>query len=133
VAGQRDVFVIGDTAASSGWKGQPVPGLAPAAKQGGRHAARVIRARVEDRPPPGDFVYRHRGNLATIGRQSAVIDFGFCKLWGAPAWWIWGLVHVGLLVGARNRATTVVNWFWTYLTFSGGIRLITGGGERAAE
>ncbi len=53
-------------------------------------------------------------------------DFGFLRLWGAPAWWLWGLVHVGFLVGVRNRVATMTNWFWAYLTFGGGIRLITG-------
>ncbi len=54
-------------------------------------------------------------------------DFGFIKLWGAPAWWLWGMVHIGFLLGVRNRLATMVNWFWAYLTFRGGIRLITGG------
>ena len=76
---------------------------------------------------PGPFVYRHRGSLATIGRQVAVADFGRVKLWGAPAWWLWGVVHIGFLVGLRNRAATMINWFWSYLTYGGGIRLITGG------
>jgi NADH dehydrogenase/putative oxidoreductase len=74
------------------------------------------------------FEYRHLGSLATIGRKSAVADFGFIKLWGAPAWWLWGIVHVGFLVGVRNRISTMINWFWAYLTFGGGIRLITGAG-----
>jgi NADH dehydrogenase/putative oxidoreductase len=127
VPGISNVFAIGDTALSSGWKGKPVPGLAPAAKQGGTYVARQIRARVEARPPRSAFKYRHLGSLATIGRKAAVADFGFVKLWGEPAWWLWGMVHVGFLVGTRNRIATLINWFWAYLTFSGGIRLITGG------
>jgi NADH dehydrogenase/putative oxidoreductase len=126
IQGLPTVFAIGDTAASHGWKSQPVPGLAPAAKQGGLHVARVIRARLEGAPAPAPFVYRHLGSLATIGRKAAVVDFGWIRLWGAPAWWLWGLVHVGLLVGVRNRVSTLLNWFWSYLTFGGGIRLITG-------
>ncbi len=126
VPGQPDVFVIGDVAASNAWNGQPVPGLAPAAKQAGIHAARAIRARVDRRPPPPPFRYRHLGSLATIGRKSAVADFGRFQLSGEPAWWLWGLVHVGFLVGIRNRVATMVNWFWAYLTYGGGIRLITG-------
>jgi len=129
VPGQPDVFVIGDTAASAGWNGEIVPGLAPAAKQGGLYAARVIRARVEGRARPPAFRYRHLGSLATIGRKAAVADFGVVKLWGEPAWWLWGLVHVGFLVGLRNRLATMVNWFWAYLTYGGGIRLITGPGS----
>ncbi len=126
VPGHDRIFAIGDTALSEAWNGQAVPGLAPAAKQGGQYAARQIRARIDGTPPPPPFVYRHLGSLATIGRKSAVADFGFVKLWGAPAWWLWGLVHVGFLVGMRNRASTMLNWFWSYLTFGGGIRLITG-------
>jgi putative oxidoreductase len=127
VPAMPNVYAIGDTAASSGWNGQQVPGLAPAAKQGGAYVARHIRARVDGAELPPPFVYRHLGSLATIGRKSAVVDFGRLKLWGAPAWWLWGLVHVGLLVGVRNRISTMVNWFWSYLTFRSAIRLITGG------
>jgi NADH dehydrogenase/putative oxidoreductase len=127
VPGLANVYVIGDTAASNAWHGQPVPGLAPAAKQAGVYVAGVIRAKIESRPAPSPFRYRHLGSLATIGRKAAVVDFGFIKLWGAPAWWLWGLVHVGFLVGVRNRVATMLNWLWAYLTFGGGIRLITGG------
>ncbi len=126
VPGMTNVFAVGDTAASNGWNGQPVPGLAPAAKQAGTYAARLIRARLESRRQPAAFRYRHLGSLATIGRKVAVADFGFVRLWGAPAWWLWGLLHIAFLVGLRNRIATMVNWFWAYLTFGGGIRLITG-------
>lgn len=126
VPGIPNVFAIGDTALSTGWKGQPVPGLAPAAKQGGVYVARQIRARIDARSAGPAFKYRHLGSLATIGRKAAVADFGFVKLWGEPAWWLWGMVHIGFLAGTRNRIATMINWFWAYLTFSGGIRLITG-------
>jgi putative oxidoreductase len=126
VPGHETIFVIGDTALSMAWHGQAVPGLAPAAKQGGTYVAKLIRARVSGRHPPGEFVYRHAGSLATIGRQSAVADFGRIKLTGTLAWWLWGVVHIGFLVGLRNRAATMINWFWSYLTYGGGIRLITG-------
>lgn len=125
VPGLPNVYAIGDTAASNAWNGQGVPGLAPAAKQGGAYVARHIRARIAGKTTPPPFAYRHLGSLATIGRKAAVADFGFLRLWGAPAWWLWGFVHVGFLVGLRNRLSTMVNWFWTYLTFGGGIRLIT--------
>jgi NADH dehydrogenase/putative oxidoreductase len=126
VAGLPEIYAVGDTAASLGWNGQPVPGLAPAAKQGGQHVAKHIRARVDAAPLPPPFAYRHLGSLATIGRKAAVVDFGRIRLWGAPAWWLWGLVHVGLLVGVRNRISTMLNWFWAYLTFRSAVRLITG-------
>lgn len=126
VPGADNVFAIGDTAASKGWGGREVPGVAPAAKQAGAYVARTIGARVGGRSTPPPFEYHHRGNLATIGRKSAVVNFGDLRLWGAPAWWLWGMVHVGLLVGGRNRVATVVNWFWSYVTFRSAIRLITG-------
>jgi putative oxidoreductase len=126
VHGMPDVYVIGDTALSTGWNGQAVPGLAPAARQAGVFVARAIDARLLGRSVAEPFVYRHRGSLATIGRKAAVADFGRLRLWGAPAWWLWGLVHLGFLVGIRNRVATMINWFWAYLTFGRGIRLITG-------
>jgi NADH dehydrogenase/putative oxidoreductase len=122
----KNVYAIGDTAASNAWRGQGVPGLAPAAKQGGKYAARQIRAKIDGAAAPAAFAYRHLGSLATIGRKAAVADFGFIKLWGAPAWWLWGAVHLGFLLGIRNRLATLMNWFWSYLTLGGGIRLITG-------
>jgi len=125
VSGHQNIFAIGDTALSMAWNKQPVPGLAPAAKQGGAFIGKLIRARISGKSGPGEFVYRHQGSLATIGRQAAVADFGRIKLWGAPAWWLWGVVHIGFLVGGRNRAATMINWFWSYLTYGGGIRLIT--------
>jgi NADH dehydrogenase FAD-containing subunit/uncharacterized membrane protein YphA (DoxX/SURF4 family) len=126
VRGLPNVFAIGDTALSAGWNGKPVPGLAPAAQQAGLYVARLIEARLSGAAAPAPFAYRHRGSLATIGRKAAVADFGWLRLWGAPAWWLWGLVHLGFLVGLRNRVSTMTNWFWAYLTFRGGIRLITG-------
>ncbi len=127
VAGLDAVYAIGDTAASDGWAGKAVPGLAPAAKQGGAYVARVILARLAGRVPPAPFRYRHLGNLATIGRQSAVADFGFLRVRGALAWWLWGAAHIAVLAGGRNRATVLVQWVWAYLTFRRGTRLITGG------
>ena len=84
-------------------------------KQAGTYVARVLKSKIAARLSPPPFKYRHLGNLATIGRKAAVADFGFVKLWGAPAWWLWGIVHVGFLVGMRNRVATMINWFWAYL------------------
>jgi NADH dehydrogenase, FAD-containing subunit len=131
VPGLPNVFAIGDTALVNAWQGRPVPGLAPAAKQGGGYAARVIRARIEGRRPPGAFAYKHLGSLATIGRKAAVADFGWLRLSGAPAWWLWGAVHIAFLVGLRNRISVMFDWFWAYLTFRSGTRLITGGEAEA--
>ena len=127
VPGLANVFAIGDTVASKGWKGELVPGLAPAAKQGGAYVAKQIRALVTAKHHLPAFRYRHYGSLATIGRKAAVADFGFLKLSGAPAWWLWGVLHVGFMLDVRNRVSTLINWFWAYLRFGGSIRLITGG------
>ena len=128
VEGHERIFAIGDTAASMGWDGRPVPGLAPAAKQAGAYVSRFIRAQLQGAPLPRPFAYRHQGSLATIGRKSAVADFGWMQLHGALAWWLWGAVHVGFLVGVRNRAAVILNWGWSYFTQRLGIRLITGRG-----
>jgi len=125
VPGHPGVFAIGDTALSSAWNGQPVPGLGPAAKQGGQYVARVIRARLAGHPPPRPFRYRHLGSLATIGRKAAVADFGVVRLSGALAWWLWGLVHVYFLAGMRNRISVLLDWAWAYFTFRSSTRLIT--------
>jgi NADH dehydrogenase len=103
-----------------------VPGLAPAATQQGRHVAGVLRAAIEGCAAPAAFRYRHRGNLATVGRMAAVAELGRVYLWGAPAWWFWGAAHVLLLAGGRNRAAVVLNWLWAYLTYKRSTRLITG-------
>lgn len=131
VPGLPEVFAIGDTAYAEAWQGQPVPGLAPAAKQGGAYVARVIRARLEGRGAPPPFAYRHLGSLATIGRKAAVADFGWVRLSGAPAWWLWGVVHIAFLAGLRNRVSILFDWIWSYLTYRSGARLITG--ESAAS
>jgi NADH dehydrogenase FAD-containing subunit len=120
------VYAIGDTAASKGWDGMAVPGLAPAATQQGRHVAGVLRAAIEGHAAPPAFRYRHRGNLATVGRMAAVAELRWLHLWGAPAWWFWGAAHVLLLAGGRNRAVVVLNWLWAYLTYKRSTRLITG-------
>ncbi|HEY7608706.1 MAG TPA: NAD(P)/FAD-dependent oxidoreductase [Alphaproteobacteria bacterium] len=126
--GHPEIFVVGDTAAMKDEKGRQVPGIAPAAKQAGKYAAAAIKARIGGGEFPGPFRYRHAGNLATIGRKSAVVDFGWLRLRGNPAWWLWGLAHVFFLIGFRNRITVALDWFWSYLTFQRGSRLITGGG-----
>jgi NADH dehydrogenase/putative oxidoreductase len=126
VPGLPEIFAIGDTALSDGWDGKPVPGLAPAAKQQGRYVTSVIKARIAGRPPPAPFHYRHAGSLATIGRKAAVADFGWLRLSGALAWWVWGVVHILFLSGMRNRVVVALEWFWAYLTYHPSTRLITG-------
>lgn len=126
VPAHPDIFVIGDCAMATGPEGRAVPGVAPAAKQMGAHAARVIAARLAGAPPPAPFRYRSWGNLATIGRKRAVADFGWAQLRGSPAWMLWCVAHVWFLVGFRNRLIVGANWLWHYVTFDRGARLITG-------
>jgi len=124
--GHPEIFVIGDTAAVARGDGTPLPGLAPVAKQQGAYVARIIRARLAGRPSPPPFRYRDYGTMATVGRRSAVADFGWLRLDGTLAWLMWGLVHVSFLIGFRNRAVVMLDWIWSYVTFQSGARLITG-------
>jgi NADH dehydrogenase len=126
VKGHSEVFVIGDAAAATWKNGLTVPGIAPAAKQGGRYAADVIAAAVRGESVPAPFRYRHQGNLATIGRNAAIVDFGRIKVTGRIAWWLWGLAHIYFLIGVRAPMIVAAQWFWAYLTFGRGARLITG-------
>jgi NADH dehydrogenase len=121
-----DIFVIGDTARARAADGTPLPGTAIVAKQQGRYAARVIRARVVGKSTMRPFRYRHLGSLATIGRKTAIADFGIVRISGFTAWLLWGIVHIYFLVGFRNRVAVLMGWLWAYLTFERGARLITG-------
>ncbi|WP_457395749.1 NAD(P)/FAD-dependent oxidoreductase, partial [Roseateles sp. P5_E1] len=92
--GHPEIFVAGDLAALSQADGRPVPGVAPAAKQMGKHVAAIIRARLENKPAPGPFKYQDFGNLATIGRMAAIVHLGRLQLSGVLAWWFWLAAHV---------------------------------------
>lgn len=124
--GHEEIFVIGDTALATDKKGKPLPGTAPVAKQQGSYVARVIAARATGKVDPAPFHYRHPGSLATIGRRAAIADFGWFRMSGYFAWILWGIVHVLFLVGFRNRVAVLLDWFWSYVTFQPGARLITG-------
>jgi NADH dehydrogenase len=126
VAGEPDVFVIGDAASLVDARGRRVPGIAPAAKQQGRYVARIIGRRVAGKSDPGPFAYRHAGHLATIGRRAAVIEFPWLRLKGWIAWWIWGVAHIYFLIGLPSPLLVSVRWLWEYLTYGRGARLITG-------
>lgn len=124
--GHPEIFVIGDTAHVER-SGRPLPGLAAVAKQEGIYVARVIAARLSGQRSPAPFRYRDYGNLATIGRREAVADFGWIQVWGRPAWLLWSVVHIYFLIGFRRRILVAIEWFWSYLTYQRGARLITGG------
>ncbi len=128
VPGHPEVFVAGDLA-SVVQDGRPVPGVAPAAKQMGRHVADAIRARLLQRPAPA-FRYRDFGNLATIGRMAAVVDLRGLRLSGLIAWWFWLVAHVFFLIGFRNRLIVLINWAWSYWSYQRHARIIFGGGGR---
>ena len=124
VPGRPDVFVAGDLA-SVQQDGRPVPGVAPAAKQMGRHVAKAIRARIAGKPAT-PFRYRDYGNLATIGRMAAVVHLGKLKLSGALAWWFWLTAHIFFLIGFRNRLVVMLNWTWAYWSYQRAARIILG-------
>ncbi|MEM1232626.1 MAG: NAD(P)/FAD-dependent oxidoreductase [Pseudomonadota bacterium] len=126
VEGRPEISIVGDAAAIA-WKDATVPGIAPAAKQAGSYVGKRLAALAAGKPAPKKpFKYRHQGNLATIGRNAAVIDFGWLRMSGAPAWWLWGLAHVYFLIGVRRPVFVLLSWFWSYLTRQKGARLITG-------
>jgi NADH:ubiquinone reductase (H+-translocating) len=122
--GHPEVFVIGDTAAATTADGKPVPGLAPAAKQMGHFVGETIAREVRGLSKPGRFNYRHEGDLATIGRSSAIVSVGKLTLTGFPGWLFWSLVHIYFLIGLRNRIAVAFNWLWDYVTFGRRSRLI---------
>jgi len=124
VPGHPEIFVVGDLAAVKS-DGKPVPGVAPAAIQEGRHAALNIAREIRSlgRLP---FRYRDKGSLATIGRAAAVADLGRVKFTGLIAWLAWLVVHIFYLIGFRNRVLVLLEWAWSYLTTQRGARLITG-------
>ena len=124
VPGHPEIFAIGDTSASLSWDGKLAPGVAPAAKQMGAYAARVIRTHIEGAPVPPPFSYRHQGSLVTIGRNSAVADFGWMTLSGRPAWLVWSVAHIFFLIGFRSRIVVALDWLWAYTTFRRGARII---------
>jgi NADH dehydrogenase len=127
VPGHSDIFAIGDTA-HVGWKeGRLVPGVAPAAKQQGKHVAATVRARLAGDTAAKPFRYRHDGDMATIGKRAAAIDLGWIKLTGWIAWWMWGVAHIYFLIGLRNRLTVSLSWLWIYVTGQRSARLITQG------
>ncbi|MCP1973347.1 NADH dehydrogenase [Bradyrhizobium elkanii] len=132
VPGHPDVFAIGDTVTIKGPDGNPVPGIAPAAKQEGRYVAALIKARLDGKTLP-PFRYKHAGSLAQIGKKKAVIDFGWLKLRGSLAWWIWGLAHIYFLIGVRHRIAVAMNWLWIHTRDQRAARLITQGSSKVAQ
>lgn len=122
LAGRPEVFVVGDLAAVA-CNGRPVPGIAPAAKQMGAHAAATIAASLAGRPGSA-FRYRDYGLLATIGRRAAVVEISALKLSGMLAWCFWLAAHIFFLIGFRNRLVVLLDWAWAYVTYARNARII---------
>ena len=124
--GHPEILALGDMVAVRGADGEPVvhPGVAPVAMQQGRYAARLVKARLRRREL-APFRYRDKGNLATIGRASAVADVRGVKLSGLPAWLTWLAVHLWYLVGFANRVFVFVRWGVSFATHGRGARVIT--------
>ncbi|HMN46135.1 MAG TPA: NAD(P)/FAD-dependent oxidoreductase [Povalibacter sp.] len=120
-----EVFVAGDLAHCNGEDGKPLPGVALVAMQQGIYAADMIRNDLRGKPRT-PFRYRNLGQLATIGRSRAICEIFGMKLSGWLAWWVWLLVHIYRLSGFRNRIIVLVQWAWSYMTFTRGARLIVG-------
>jgi NADH dehydrogenase len=120
-----EIFVIGDAATIVGANRRPVPGVAPAAKQMGRYVGKVIAARIRGGRAPAAFKYRNWGDLAAIGRKSAVVSLGRFRLTGYLGWWFWGVAHIWFLIGFRSRVVVAFSWWWSYLTSQRGARLIS--------
>jgi len=121
VPGHPEIFAVGDTAALA----TPIPGIAPAAKQMGKYVGKLIAARIARIPALAPFVYKHAGDLATIGRKSAVVKLNKLKLTGFIGWLFWSVAHIYFLIGIRNRLMVAMTWLWSYVTYQRGARLIT--------
>jgi NADH dehydrogenase len=124
VPGHPEIFVIGDMASLEDARGRPLPGVAQVAMQQGAGAAANILRAIEGKPARS-FRYRDLGNMATIGRNSAVADIRGLRLTGFVAWLAWAVVHILNLLGFRNRVLVALQWLWDDLTFQRGARLIT--------
>jgi NADH:ubiquinone reductase (H+-translocating) len=127
VPGHPEIFVVGDLSTFTHQGGKPLPGVAPVAMQQGRYVARLIASRAAGRAAPAPFHYFNKGNLATVGRNKAVAEFGKVHIAGFLAWFTWVFVHLMYLVEFDNRLLVFVEWVYNYFTRNRGARLITGG------
>ncbi|WP_240911478.1 NAD(P)/FAD-dependent oxidoreductase [Paludisphaera soli] len=127
VPGHPEIYVIGDLAHLE-QDGKAIPGVAPAASQMGKHAARNILLALKGEPTR-PFKYVDKGSMATIGRGAAVAQIGRWNISGFVAWLLWMFVHVLFLIGFRNKLLVIIQWAWSYLSYDRGARLITGRAE----
>ncbi len=125
VPGHPEIFAIGDIAALTDARGIAVPGVAPAALQMGRYAAKILAAELRGEPLPPPFIYFDKGSMATIGRAAAVLEMGRLRLTGLLAWLGWLIVHLAMLVGFSNKVSVLTEWIFRYITYRQGARIIT--------
>jgi len=121
-----DIFIVGDLAHADDKGGNPLPGVAQVAMQGGAYAARIIRARLEGKKELPPFHYFNKGDMAVIGRAAAVANIFGIHVSGLLAWLMWLFIHLIYIVEFKSRVAVFVQWGFEYLTFSRGARLITG-------
>ena len=124
VPGLKNVYVLGDLALVEDRNGKAFPGLAQVAKQEGQYLGKALARAIRGEKRTPDFAFHDRGNVAVIGRHAAIADFGWVRLKGTPAWFLWALVHIYLLAGLQHRMLVAVQWTWRYLTYDRGARLI---------
>lgn len=126
VSGHPEIFVIGDTATVLDRKGNPVPGIAPAAKQMGKYVGELIKGEINGKPRPSPFVYDHQGDLATIGTHAAVVKLNLdhFTLKGFFGWLFWSIAHIYFLIGIRNRFVVAISWIYGIFTSRRGARII---------
>jgi NADH:ubiquinone reductase (H+-translocating) len=123
VKGHPNVFVVGDLMSVPG-----VPGMAQGAIQGAKYATRLIKHSLKGSDDPANrapFKYRDKGSMATISRNSAVAQVGRLEFGGYFAWLAWLVLHLWYLVGFKNRFTTVIHWFVSFMGHSRGQMAIT--------
>lgn len=126
IANFPDIYVVGDMAFSVDNHGQPLPGVAQVAMQGGAYASKAIVRKVKGKPQPKRFNYFDKGNIAVIGRAAAVADPFGVHLWGLPAWIVWAFIHLAYIVEFQSRVLVFIQWAIQDVTFNRGSRLITG-------
>jgi len=124
--GHPEAFALGDIVNLTDAKGRQVPGVSPAALQMGKYVARVIAGQVDGRTGHPPFTYFDKGNMATIGRSKAIAQIRKLEFAGFPAWLAWLFVHLIFLVGFRNKVAVLIQWFYSYVTYRRGSRIIAG-------
>jgi NADH dehydrogenase len=125
VKGFPEIFVIGDTATVLSKSGRPVPGVAPAAKQMGQYVGKLLAAKIIGKEIAAPFVYRNLGDLAAVGRKSALVSLGRFELSGFLGWLFWCVAHIWFLIGFRSRVVVTFSWIWSYVTSKRSARLIS--------